>query len=424
MLVNTMEVLNTRPLSELVTEATIKVCWVDDEKPNRNNTLITEFVGREIAATLPGAPVVGFFKEEEDDFQQHSVKVTITDGQVNFESLTRPYGFVAPQIQPWYQMFLEDGIERKYIMCKAYLWTKQYPEASKALGKGQSMELNADTMSGYYRGDVFVFTSATLDRLCILGDNFEPCFEGARIATSFSKLYTDFALEVQKIIGGRYSIMDGKLVTETETVEVTEPIVEAEFAAETVENTEFVEQAEETLVEETQEEVEPQVEQAETQSTYAAEEAEVEESAAEPESVVEEAAPTEEPVATTPENDFALQIEALNTRIAELEQQLAQYQAAEEARETEEKHTMVDKYRAVLSEDDLTSIEAEMANLSLDELESKLSVSFARKQLAELDNAEVQTMQFNVAEIATEEEDDLPDFFQRAREIDQEKYCF
>ena len=96
MLVNTMEVLNTRPLSELVTEATIKVCWVDDEKPNRNNTLITEFVGREIAATLPGAPVVGFFKEEEDDFQQHSVKVTITDGQVNFESLTRPYGFVAP----------------------------------------------------------------------------------------------------------------------------------------------------------------------------------------------------------------------------------------------------------------------------------------------------------------------------------------
>ena len=43
-IINTMEVLETKPLSELVTEATIKVCYVSPD-PNRNNTVITTEVG-------------------------------------------------------------------------------------------------------------------------------------------------------------------------------------------------------------------------------------------------------------------------------------------------------------------------------------------------------------------------------------------
>lgn len=67
-IVNTMEVLDTKPISELVTEATIKVCYVS-ETENRNMTVINKEVGRQIAATLPGAPVVGFFDEETGDFE-------------------------------------------------------------------------------------------------------------------------------------------------------------------------------------------------------------------------------------------------------------------------------------------------------------------------------------------------------------------
>lgn len=44
-IVNTMEVLDTKPISELVTEATIKVCYVS-ETENRNMTVINKEVGR------------------------------------------------------------------------------------------------------------------------------------------------------------------------------------------------------------------------------------------------------------------------------------------------------------------------------------------------------------------------------------------
>lgn len=93
-IVNTMEVLETRPVNELVTEATIKVCYVS-ESPNQNNTVINKEVGRQIAATLPGAPVVGFFDESTGDFEQHSRRVTIKDGAVNIRDITKPYGFVS-----------------------------------------------------------------------------------------------------------------------------------------------------------------------------------------------------------------------------------------------------------------------------------------------------------------------------------------
>lgn len=208
-IVNTMEVLETKPISELVTEATIKVCWVS-ETENDNLTVINREVGKQIAATLPGAPVVGFFNEETGDFEQHSRKIEIKDGQLFSRDLTRPYGFVSFEA-PWYQDFMENGVVRTYLMCKAYLWTRQYAEASLALNKGQSMELDENSMSGYYEGDVFVFTQATLDKLCILGDAYAPCFEGAKIMSTYAKQYNEFAATVKDVIGRRYYVLNGKL---------------------------------------------------------------------------------------------------------------------------------------------------------------------------------------------------------------------
>lgn len=179
--------------------------------------MINKEVGRQIAATLPGAPVVGFYDKESGDFVQHSRKVTISNGQVNIEDITKPYGFVSFDA-PWYQDFMEDGQVRTYLMCKAYLWTRQYEEASQALNKGQSMELEEKTMSGYYEGDVFVFTNATLDKLCILGDAYAPCFEGAKIMSSYTKQYESLAEQVENILGRRYYVMNGQLQPKPEKI--------------------------------------------------------------------------------------------------------------------------------------------------------------------------------------------------------------
>ncbi len=209
-IMNTMEVLKVKPVSELLTEAIIKVCWVSNE-PNQNRTVITREVGQEIAATLPGAPVAGLYDKDTGDFVQHSTRVSLRNGEFEIEDLTKAYGFVDPTVAPWYQDFNEGGVIRTYLMCKAFLWTTQYAEASKIIGKGQSMELNEDTISGYYSGDVFIFTSATMDKLCVLGDNYPPCFAGAKILSTFSAHYETMADELEKTLGRRYYVMDGKL---------------------------------------------------------------------------------------------------------------------------------------------------------------------------------------------------------------------
>lgn len=211
-----MEVLDTKPINELVSEVTIKVCYVSDE-PNPNGTVITKEVGKEIAATLPGAPVAGFFNKETGDFEQHSRRITFANGELNIEDITKPYGFVGFD-KPWYQDFDEEGTIRTYLMCKAYLWTRQYEEASLAFNKGQSMELDEKKMAGYYSGNVFVFTSATLDKLCILGDSYAPCFAGAKILANYAKQYESLAEKLEKTLGRRYYVMADKLIQKPEKI--------------------------------------------------------------------------------------------------------------------------------------------------------------------------------------------------------------
>lgn len=214
---NTMEVLDVKPMNELAQECTIKVCYVSDN-PNRNKTVINKEIGKMIAETLPGAPVVGFFDESTGDFEEHSKKVTFEGGEFKVQELTRPYGFVSLD-KPWFQDFEEDGQIRTYLMCTAYLWTKQYAEAQVAVkddGKNQSMELDQNSIQGYSQGDVFVFTAATLSKLCILGDKFEPCFEGANIIPNYCNIYQDFTLQIDKILERGYYVLDGKVQKNTE----------------------------------------------------------------------------------------------------------------------------------------------------------------------------------------------------------------
>ena len=85
-------------------------------------------------------------------------------------------------------MFLDDGeTEREYLMTEGYLWTGQYPECQRIMDKGNnhSMELDEETLNGTWTKsdknvpEFFIINEAILSKLCILGENYEPCFEGS-----------------------------------------------------------------------------------------------------------------------------------------------------------------------------------------------------------------------------------------------------
>jgi hypothetical protein len=75
-------------------------------------------------------------------------------------------------------------------MTTGYLWTGQFEECKSAVegeGKPHSMELDEETLQGSWevnsKGmDFFIINDAIFSKLCILGEDVEPCFEGSKVS--------------------------------------------------------------------------------------------------------------------------------------------------------------------------------------------------------------------------------------------------
>ena len=189
MLEHPCEFINITPINPLISKCEIKVCYVGDE-PNRNRSVITKEVATEMANSLPGSPIVGYYNEAAGDFEEHNRIIDISGGKVQIKDTTRPYGFVDLGAKVWFQKFLDDGKdEREYLMTEGYLWTGQYPEAQRIIDEGnnQSMELSNKFLDATWTKDIngkpkfFIINEAIIAKLCVLGENQEPCFEGATI---------------------------------------------------------------------------------------------------------------------------------------------------------------------------------------------------------------------------------------------------
>ncbi len=182
------EFINITPLNPLISKCQVKVCYVGDDA-NRNRSIITKEVAKQMANSLPGSPIVGFYNENNGDFEEHNRIIDISNGKFEIKDTTRPYGFVDLGAKVWFQKFMDDGIEHEYLMTEGYLWTGQYPEAQRIIDEGnnQSMEVDEKTINANWVKDkngkpqFFIINEAVISKLCILGEDCEPCFEGSTI---------------------------------------------------------------------------------------------------------------------------------------------------------------------------------------------------------------------------------------------------
>ena len=157
-------------------------CRIFYKYGNRNSTYITDEFAEELIKTLPYTPVKGIY--EEDDYTDHGAKRN--EGRI--------YGIVpGPQDMnfAWEKHLDEDGVEREYACVNVYYYTALYEEAGDICGKGQSMELYKKSVKGDWKiidgKRYYVFEKASFLGLQVLGDDVEPCFEGA----AFFSLYKD-----------------------------------------------------------------------------------------------------------------------------------------------------------------------------------------------------------------------------------------
>ena len=183
-----IEILEITPVNPLISKCQIKVCYVGQE-PNRNKSIITKEVAKDLAASIPGCPIVGLYNEEKEDFEEHNRIIEIANGKFKIKDATRPYGFVSMDAKVWFQWFEDDGVPHEYLCTEGYIWTGQYPESQRIIDKGnnQSMELDEETIDAFWSKDYngkpqfFIINEAIMSKLCILGEDVEPCFEGASI---------------------------------------------------------------------------------------------------------------------------------------------------------------------------------------------------------------------------------------------------
>lgn len=161
------------PQYQRLTRARMRAFYKGD---NKNGTFITDEIAANIIRGGAGSPIVGTYDYDLDDFTAHNRN----------HSTTKSYGFVPFESNfAWEKHLDADGVEREYATFDVYLWTSYYKEASKIVGKSQSMELDPTTIDGHWTIDpqtgqsYFSFTHADLLGFCVLGENVEPCFEGA-----------------------------------------------------------------------------------------------------------------------------------------------------------------------------------------------------------------------------------------------------
>lgn len=223
---NTLEFINATEISPLISKCQVKVCYVG-QNPNRNGTVITKKVATEMGRKLPGSPVVGYFNQVTNDFEGHNKEISLRGGgNIEILDTTKPYGFVPTDAKVWFQKFDDEGVEREYLVTECYIWTSAYPESQRLFehGNNQSMELNKETQKGFWTKDnnsgsrFFIYNEALIEKLCILGESVEPCFEGAQFKTEFSlenmeELRTtmfSMLTELQKTLnkGGSHETMD------------------------------------------------------------------------------------------------------------------------------------------------------------------------------------------------------------------------
>ena len=356
---------------------------------NRNGSYITDAVAEQLiqSATTGNTPVVGFFDPGTQTWASHSGP-TLANG----------YGYVE-NFLGWEPFEDSDGVIREYAVFSVVLFTDYYEEAKKIFGQNQSMELNPDSINGDWTmingQEYFVYTQAKMLGFCVIGEH-EPCFS---VSSFFSKNDDTYKSQYEKFSSLLFDL-------KTKVEEAEKNIEGGEQPMTELENQE--------VVEETQVEEVPETFQEETAAATATEE--TTEPVAATEEVTEPEAEPETPEVTefeqlqqqfndlqTSYNELQSNYENAQNRITELEEfqatanteletlraqntqlqtSLQSYQAQALEAENARKNGLVEKYEKVMDEEEISPIK-EMANdLSYDELESKLAITFANSKIA------------------------------------------
>ena len=273
-----------------------------------------------------------------------------------------------------------DGVYRTYACADVVLWTGRYPVASKIVGKSHSMELNPDTIQGEWveRDDEFCyeFSNAEFIGLCVLGEEYEPCFEGSsfyelqkesklsNVGTDLKEMYSLY----NQIANSADENPTGGQEMEEENKDALESTItpEEETEKEVPANNEL--ENEEGIAEEVKPEEEQEVEdegaaseeQSEEESEEEEEGSEEPEEESEEDSDEEEGEDKDEESEEEPEVDLNAELAKKDEEIASLKEELESLKSYKAKKIKEEKENVLNSYSNRLTEEEVNDFKAKL----------------------------------------------------------------
>lgn len=250
------------------------------------------------------------------------------------------------------------------------------------------MELDEETLDGHWSTnsntgmDFFIINDAIFSKLCILGEDVEPCFEGSSItAQEVSKHFTKIDDNFKKTLFTmmqdlNYALKGGyemELEDKNVETEVTTAIEEETISTEEEITEEVVSTDNEVVEEET-----VSIDNEETEDIASTEE-------------VVSTEDNEDSIAAEEAKDYSLleeELETLKAKYAEMEEEYQKLVTFKEAVDNEKKDSLINSFY-MLSDEDKKDVIENKSKYSLEEIEAKLSVICVRKKVNfDLDNSE------------------------------------
>ena len=272
------------------------------------------------------------------------------------------------------------------MMTTGYLWTGQFEEAKKAIEEGQphSMELDGESLDGHWATDnnlgveFFIINDATFSKLCILGDDVEPCYEGSsvtspQVSSNFSKqeyfeqtLFT-MMQELKDTLNNEGGLnMSKEQETDTKEVEEFEKDSDQNVDSEIIEENEDVK--DDFVKKEKEEEKSDDKDDDDSKDDEESDDT---------------AGDTKEDEDKKKKPNTQHSVEEFEKLENELESLRAEIEELRDFKlnvEMQEKQKLVDSY-FMLSDEDKAEVVANLANYSLDEIKAKLAIIYVEQNV-------------------------------------------
>lgn len=183
--------------------------WLMHLGINHNGSSFSKEVVEEAIPTLANTPILGYIENNsfgEEDFADHryGIKYNDEDGKTVYKGTA--FGVIPENNNAHFQKRLcDDGIEREFLVVNGLIWNKLSDGVdilNRDLWKSQSMELNEDEDS--YDGEfdsnfVYHFKRFQFYGACMLGKDYLPAMEDARLELAFNNKIKNTLLEKVKI---------------------------------------------------------------------------------------------------------------------------------------------------------------------------------------------------------------------------------